>query len=123
LGLKPLLYTMKTTLYISLLAAFVSLAACSSERGNMETDTSEATVASETGAATPMGPDVIFATKPLIGGEVYRTASFQATSLIHFDTAQLIQVLDTSDVMFVRARVQRDTTVYTGFVSKAILPE
>lgn len=114
---------MKTTLFTTLLAACIGLAACNSERGSIETDGSEATVASETGAAVPLGPDVIFATKPLIGGEVYRTASFQASSLVHFDTAQLIQVLDTSDVIFVKARVQRDTATYTGFVSKAILPE
>lgn len=96
---------------------------CNSKRGNMEADESEATMASETGAATPLGPDVIYATKPLIGGEVYKTASFQATSLVYFDTTQLIQVLDTSDAMFVKARIQKDTAAYTGFVSKAILPE
>lgn len=120
---KPLLYTMKTTLSISLLVIFTSLAACNSERGGIEVDGSEATMASETGSPAPLGPDVMFATKPLIGGEVYKTASFQATSLVHFDTAQLIQVLDTSDAIFVKARVQRDTASYTGFVSKAILPE
>lgn len=114
---------MKTTLSIYLLALFVSLSACNSERGSIEADDSEATMASETGAAAPLGPDVIFTTKPLIGGEVYRTASFQATSLLRFDTAQIIQVLDTADAMFVKARVQRDTAAYTGFVSKAILPE
>jgi hypothetical protein len=114
---------MKTTLLTCLAVAILAGTSCSKQRSNMEADGSEATVASETGAQVPLGPDVIYATKPLINGEVYKTASFQATSLMHFDTAQLIQVLDTSNAMFVKARIQRDTAAYTGFVSKAILPE
>ncbi|PKV66941.1 hypothetical protein [Pontibacter ramchanderi] len=111
---------MKTTLTVCLLALFASLAACNSEKRSTEVDGSEATVASETGQ---LPADVLYATRPLIGGEVYRTASFQASSLLHFDTTQLIQVLDTTDAVFVKARVHRDTAAYTGFVSKAILPE
>ncbi|MBF8964313.1 hypothetical protein I0P70_13750 [Pontibacter sp. FD36] len=111
---------MKTTLTACMLAIFVSLTACNSEQRSMEADDSEATVASETGG---LPADVLYATRPLIGGEVYKTASFQANSLLHFDTTQLIQVLDTTDAMFVKARVHRDTAAYTGFVSKAILPE
>ncbi|MDO6390467.1 hypothetical protein Q4E40_10050 [Pontibacter sp. BT731] len=111
---------MKTTLTVCMLAIFASLTACNSEQRSMEVDGSEATVASETGE---LPVDVLYATRPLMGGEVYRTASFQAASLLHFDTTQVIQVLDTSDVMFVKARVHRDTAAYTGFVSKAILPE
>ncbi|GGG08229.1 hypothetical protein GCM10011323_10960 [Pontibacter amylolyticus] len=118
--LKPLSNTMKTTLTVCVLALFTSLAACNSEHRSTEVDGSEATVASETGG---LPADVLYATRPLMGGEVYRTASFQAVSLLRFDTTQVIQVLDTSDVMFVKARVHRDTTAYTGFVSKAILPE
>ncbi|MBD1398123.1 hypothetical protein H9Q13_13190 [Pontibacter sp. JH31] len=114
---------MKTTLLTCLTAACLLGTSCNTERGKMEADESEATMASETGAASQLGPDVIYVTKPLIGGEVYKTASFQATSLVYFDTTQLIQVLDTLDAIFVKARVQKDTTMYTGFVSKAILPE
>ncbi|SIT90389.1 hypothetical protein SAMN05444128_2279 [Pontibacter indicus] len=103
-----------------MLAIFASLAACNSEQRSTEVDGSEATVASETGE---LPADVLYATRPLMGGEVYKTANFQGGSLVHFDTTQLIQVLDTTDVMFVKARVHLDTTAYTGFVSKAILPE
>ncbi|MHC2993789.1 hypothetical protein OB13_20220, partial [Pontibacter sp. HJ8] len=77
----------------------------------------------ETGLPAALPADVIYATKPLISGEVYKTASFQGSSLTYFDTTQIIQVLDTADAVFVRARVQKDTAAYTGFVSKAILPE
>lgn len=97
----------------------LTLSACNADRG-LEADSSEITVASETGS---LPADVLYATRPLIGGDMYKSASFEAPSLLHFDTTQLIHVLDTTDVMFVKARVQRDTAAYTGFVSKAILPE
>ena len=113
---------MKANLLLSILTAFSLCLACS-EKGNIETDGSEATVASETGTAIALPADVIYVTKPLISGEIYRTASFQAASLTRFDTTQSIQVLDTSDAVFVRARIQKDTAAFTGFVSKAILPE
>lgn len=111
---------MKTTLIVCILTIFVSLASCNSEQRSTVVDDSDATVASETGG---LAADVLYATRPLIGGQIYKTASFQAASLLHFDTTQLIQVLDTTDVMFVKARVHRDTAAFTGFVSKAILPE
>jgi hypothetical protein len=114
---------MKTTLLTYLFAACLLGTSCNSKQASMEADDSEATMASETGSAIPLGPDVIYATKPLMGGEVYKSASFQAASLVYFDTTQLIQVLDTTDAMFVKARIQKDTAAYTGFVSKAILPE
>ncbi|WP_051080632.1 hypothetical protein [Pontibacter roseus] len=115
---------MKTTLLTLTLAACSLLSSCrDGERGNLVRDESETTVASETGAAIAYPADVIYATKPLISGEVYKTASFQGISLVHFDTTQVIQVLDTVDEVFVKARIQRDTAAYTGFVSKAILPE
>jgi len=114
---------MKANLLLSILVALFLCLACNSEKGNIEADGSEATVASETGTAIALPADVIYVTKPLISGEVYRTASFQAASLTRFDTTQTIQVLDTSDAVFVRARIQKDTAAYTGFVSKAILPE
>lgn len=96
---------------------------CNSRQDRMEADESAATVASETGTDAALPADVIYTTRPLISGEVYKTASFQGHSLIHFDTTQIIQVLDTADAVFVRARVQKDTAAYIGFVSKAILPE
>jgi hypothetical protein len=114
---------MKANFPLSILAVFSLCIACNSEKGNIEADGSEATVASETGTAITLPADVIYVTKPLISGEVYRTASFKGASLTRFDTTQAIQVLDTSDAVFVRARIQQDTAAYTGFVSKAILPE
>jgi hypothetical protein len=111
---------MKTLSTLCTFAVLTVFSACNTERSGIETDGSDVTVASETGS---LAADVLYATRPLIGGDVYKSASFQATSLIHFDTTQLIQVLDTTDAVFVRARVQRDTAAYTGFVPKAILPE
>ncbi len=111
---------MKTFLTLCTLSVLTVLSACNTERSGIETDGSEVTVASETGA---LAADVLYATRPLIGGDVYKTASFQSSSLMHFDTTQLIQVLDTTDAVFVKARIQRDTAAYTGFVPKAILPE
>lgn len=111
---------MKTILTLCALSVLTAISACNTERSGIETDGSDVTVASETGA---LASDVLYATRPLISGEVYKSASFQAFSLVHFDTTQLIQVLDTTDAIFVKARVKRDTTAYTGFVSKAILPE
>lgn len=114
---------MKTNLITCLTAIAMAVTACNPDRSKIEADGSTATMASETGEDAPLAADVLYATKPLISGDVYKTASFQAASLAHFDTAQLIQVLDTTNNMFVKARIQRDTAEYTGFVSKAILPE
>ncbi|ARS36758.1 hypothetical protein [Pontibacter actiniarum] len=102
--------------------ALLCLSACS---GNKDTDLEDeqATVASETGAPTPLAPDVLYATKPLISSKLYSQPDFQASSLAYFDTAQQINVLDTAHAMFVKARIRQDTTTITGYVPKTILPE
>ncbi|QCR25124.1 hypothetical protein C1N53_16510 [Pontibacter sp. SGAir0037] len=67
--------------------------------------------------------DVMFTTKPLISGDLYNQPSFESTSLVRFDASQEIQVLDTTDAIFIKARIAKDTTEITGFIAKAILPE
>lgn len=105
-------------LFIILLLAF----ACQGGENSVADDNSEATIASETGT-TPLPPDVLALTKPLINGALYNRPNFDAQMITHFDTSQQIQVLDTTDNMFIRARITKDTTELTGFVPRAILPE
>jgi len=72
----------------------------------------------------PLPADVLLVTRPLINGQLYSRPSFEGTSLVHFDTTQQIQVLDTtSNAIFVKARIRKDTAAFTGYVSRAILPE
>ncbi|WP_114777432.1 hypothetical protein [Botryobacter ruber] len=68
-------------------------------------------------------PDVLEMTKPLIKGRLYKEASLEQGTVINFDTSQQILVLDTTDALFVKARIVKDTSAYTGYVLKAILPE
>ncbi|PRY04632.1 hypothetical protein CLV24_13438 [Pontibacter ummariensis] len=67
--------------------------------------------------------DVLYATKPLINGKLYNHPDFDSKVVAYFDTAQQIQVLDASDNVFVRARLQQDTSLQIGYLPKAILPE
>lgn len=80
-------------------------------------------MASETGTEAPLPNDVLFATKPLIGGALYAKPDFKSPSVTTFDTSQNIYVLDSTHAIFVRARVRKDTAYLTGYVPKTILPE
>ncbi|WP_242921136.1 hypothetical protein [Pontibacter liquoris] len=114
---------MRKLLLLGALAALTLTAGCNRNKKNMVQHSSEATEASETGATPPLEADVLLVTHPLINGQLYNSPSFEGVSLIHFDTAQQIQVLDTSNAIFIKARIRKDTIAYTGYVSKAILPE
>lgn len=89
----------------------------------MEQDSSEATVASETGTNVPLPEDVLYATKPLINGEMYSRPDFESPALASFDTTQSIHILDSTNAIFVYARIKKDTALLTGYVPKTILPE
>ncbi|MEJ8801209.1 hypothetical protein [Pontibacter sp. H249] len=105
---------------------FIVLLAAGCRESNREPigrDSSEATMASETGTETPLPTDVLFAVKPLISGELYTKPDFQSSSLASFDTSQSIHVLDSSHAIFVHARIRKDTSVLTGYIPKTILPE
>ncbi|MBC5992704.1 hypothetical protein [Pontibacter cellulosilyticus] len=112
---------------ILLLSGFfviILAASCRENKRNaVEQDASEATMASETGIDAPLPADVLFATRPLIGGELYAKPDFQSPSLTSFDTSQSIHVLDSTHAIFVHARIRKDTAVLTGYVPKTILPE
>ncbi|WP_162428359.1 SH3 domain-containing protein [Pontibacter pudoricolor] len=84
---------------------------------------SEATIASEAGKPTPLPDDVLSVTKPLIGGILYSEPDFNSPTIAHFDTAQQVQLLDTTDALFVKVRLSKNAETYTGYISKAILPE
>lgn len=92
-------------------------------RDTIKQDSSETTVASETGIEVPLPDDVLHATKPLIAGELYTTTDFKSPSLASFDTSQQIFVMDTTHAIFVRAKLKRDTAWLIGYVPKTILPE
>lgn len=92
-------------------------------RETIEQDTSEATVANETGEQAPLPADVIMVTKSLISGKLYASPAFESKAITSFDTSQQIQVLDTSHSIFVRAQIRRDTISMTGYIPKTILPE
>lgn len=102
--------------------ALTFLNACSGGSSHEEGQ-EEAIIASETGQPTPLPADVIYSAKPLINGKMYDQPNFEANSVAYFDTAQQIHILDTSNIMFVKARIQKDTSSYTGYVPKTILPE
>ncbi|WP_347157336.1 hypothetical protein [Pontibacter chitinilyticus] len=109
-------------LALPLVFAALVLISCNRNKNALEHDSSEATDASEAGE-DPVPADVLLVTKPLISGHLYSRPSFEGMALAHFDTAQLIQVLDTSETIFVKARILKDTSSFTGYVSRAILPE
>lgn len=97
--------------------ALLLLGACSGTDGQ-----EQATDAlSET--ATPLPPDAIYATRPLVSGKLYSSPDFKASTVVYFDTAQEVYVLDTTNIMFAKARIRKDTTSHTGYIPKTILPE
>ncbi|WP_439881131.1 hypothetical protein ACSX1A_18555 [Pontibacter sp. MBLB2868] len=115
---------MRHTVLIVLLTVVLGIASCTDR--NQETiqqDSSEHTVASETGEQVSLPADVLLVTKPLVSGALYVSPSFESKSIASFDTSQQIQVLDTSHNIFVKARIRRDTVSMTGYVPKTILPE
>lgn len=102
----------------------INLWACTGENTNKRAAKfGDASEASTSDNSTELAPDVLVATKPLIGGQLYRGPSFESPTLANFDTSQLIQVLDTTHNIFVRARIRRDTVTMTGYVARTILPE
>ncbi|MCX2741251.1 hypothetical protein [Pontibacter anaerobius] len=107
-------------LYLITLAVFC-LSACSGSGDYAHEE--EATVASETGQPAPLPADVIYVARPLISGKLYSQPDFEAGAIAYFDTTQRIFVLDTSNAMFVKARIRQDTSQHTGFVPKTILPD
>jgi len=113
---------MKTSLLLGLWAIFL-FAACRKDARRMDADHSQATVASETGAQPPLPDDVLMVTKPLISGQLYAKPSFESPAIAGFDTSHQLHVLDTTNSLFVKARVQKDTALFTGYVPRAILPE
>lgn len=115
---------MKKLLIYGVLVALTLTMSCNQNRDAAEHSSSEATDASETGIMPPLPADVLLITRPLINGQLYSRPSFEGIPLVRFDTTQQIQVLDTtSNTIFVKARIRKDTTAFTGYVSRAILPE
>ncbi|MCJ8165453.1 hypothetical protein MKJ04_11420 [Pontibacter sp. E15-1] len=114
---------MKVASALALFAALFSLAACNGNRTFMEQDDAEATIASETGIPAPLPKDILYVSKCLINGKLYARPSFDGTVLAYFDTSQQIYVIDTTQAVFVKARLLQDTSTQTGYIPKAILPE
>ncbi|WP_299826424.1 hypothetical protein [uncultured Pontibacter sp.] len=114
---------MRKLILTGIIALVLNSSCRENSRGTIEHDTSEATVASETGTEAPLPAEVLLATKPLIAGQLYAKPDFQSASLASFDTSQSIHVLDTSDAIFVQARIRKDSSVLTGYIPKTILPE
>ena len=114
---------MKFTLPFTVLTAVLLSFSCSDSGRFTERDDAEATIASETGEPVPLPKDVLYASKPLISGKLYARPSFGGTIIAHFDTSQQLHVIDTIDNVFVKVRLQQDTTTHTGYMSKVILPE
>lgn len=110
---------------LSFLTVLILLPACRENSRVLEHDSSEATIDSETGEinATTLPADAVGVTKALINGVLYNGPSFKANAITRFDTSQQLILLDTTDIIFVKVRLFKDTTAYTGYVSKAILPE
>lgn len=113
---------MKALLIVFWCSALV-LAAAACRDNASDQDTAEATTAGQTGGAGSLPDDVLLVTNAIVEGELYSRPSFNGLSVARFDTSHQIQVLDTTDQLFVRARVMKDTTAFMGYVSKAILPE
>lgn len=112
---------MQKLTYVVSIALSIACTACQTEVKKQ--DTSEATIASETGMPPALPADVLSVTKPLIGGELYSKPDFDSPTLAYFDTAQQIQLLDTTGVMFLKARIDKNAETFTGYISKAIVPE
>lgn len=117
------MFKLKLPAILVLLLLFTS---CRENSRALEHDTSEATIASETGTSNKSSKpasDVIAVSKALINGVLYESPSFESKPITQFDTSQELFLLDTTDIMFAKARLYKDSTEYTGYVSKAILPE
>ncbi|GAB3193980.1 hypothetical protein ABID22_000378 [Pontibacter aydingkolensis] len=114
---------MRILLLSGIIIVLLATACRENNREAIEQDSSEATMASETGKETPLPSDVLFATKPLIGGELYSKPDFQSTPVASFDTSQSIHILDSTHAIFVHARIRKDTSILTGYIPKTILPE
>jgi hypothetical protein len=107
--------------FVLRIAATLSCIACQPETEKQ--DTSASGVASKNGKPVSLPADVLLLTKPLISGELYSNPDFGSPSVARFDTAQQIQLLDTTDGLFMKARIYKNTQTFTGYISKAILPE
>ncbi len=103
------------------LLLFLLIAVSGAQIGCSESTRTTENVRSENGQE--LADDVLDVTKPLINGELYNEADFESISLTRFDTNQEIQVLDTTDAVFSRVRIKKETEEFVGFVAKAILPE
>jgi hypothetical protein len=106
-------------LFITALLAF----SCNDGGRLRSQDNTEATIANEAGRQAPIPKDVIYTSRSLINGKLYARPSFDGTIIAHFDTLQQLYITDTTHHVFVKARLQHDTTLITGYVSKAILPQ
>lgn len=106
---------------LSALLLFFLVAVSGAQTGCGESTRTTGNIRSENGQE--LADDVLAVTKPLISGELYNRPDFESISLTRFDTSQEIQVLDTTDAVFSRVRIRKDTEELVGFVAKAILPE
>ena len=106
---------------ILLIVATIVCMACQPD--GEQQNTSAATIAGENGASVSVPDDVLLVAKPLIAGELYSEPDFNSPTLTYFDTAQQVHLLDTSDALFVKVRLGKNAETYTGYISKAILPE
>jgi hypothetical protein len=95
---------------------------CNNQERINDSDGKEATIGSGTGKHS-LPVDVQSVTKSLISGKLYSEPDFSSPALTRFDTTQQIQVLDTDNNLFIKARIYKDTIAYTGYIPKAILPE
>lgn len=112
---------MKSTLQLFFLASV--LLSCNGSNHQSGQEDAETTIANETGAPAPLPKDVIYASSPLISGNLYARPSFGGTIIAHFDTSQRLHIIDTTDNVFVKVRMIQDTSTHTGYISKIILPE
>ena len=116
---------MRKSLLLGVLVTLTMAVGCNRNEDTAEENHySDAAAAGEADNVMPLTADVLLVTRALINGQLYSQPSFEGVPLARFDTAQQIHVLDTtSDIIFVKARIRKDTVVLTGYVSKAILPE
>lgn len=103
------------------IAVTIACIACQPDAGNQ--DAAEETIANEDSEPVSLPADVLAVTKPLIAGELYSEPDFNSPTLAYFDTAQQVHLLDTADALFVKVRIGKNAETYTGYISKAILPE
>lgn len=108
---------------ITTIVIFIAASGCNKKERIQDADGAEATIASETGQPMPLPPDAQSVTKSLISGQLYTEPDFNSPAVASFDTTQQIQVLNTDNQLFIKARIYKDTTAYTGYIPKAILPE